>query len=220
MLFFGHSHIFALYRGATAEGLNPAKFYLADENKHVIKYSIDDMVLRFPKDKCFTPPVIFSFFGFDHIWTMTSQFTPFDFPSAGQKKFLPEAQIVPEKLVETYVSAFIKSFGFANYLDKAVGLIEGIYGKIPMYHLASPPPVRWPNIRPEDLPATRKVWLIANCIRREICEQYGITYIENPPECFDQEGFLPTALVEDLNHGNERYGRCVFQHMKKNGVIK
>ena len=65
-------------------------------------------------------------------------------------------------------------------------------------------------------PALRhKLWLLHSRIYANFCRVHGITYVRNPPEVFDEDGFLRREYWGDFVHGNAQYGAALLVHLKE-----
>lgn len=60
-----------------------------------------------------------------------------------------------------------------------------------------------------------KFWKLHSNLFEEFCMKSGIVYFKNPPEIFDESGFLSEPYWGDYVHANAQYGAVILQHLEE-----
>lgn len=58
-----------------------------------------------------------------------------------------------------------------------------------------------------------KMWALHSRVFADFCRSRDIAFAPNPPEALDENGFLAESCLQDLMHGNERYGTLVLEQV-------
>lgn len=60
-----------------------------------------------------------------------------------------------------------------------------------------------------------KFWKLHSDLFEEFCMKAGILYFKNPPEIFDESGFLAEPYWGDYVHANANYGAVILGHLEE-----
>ncbi len=60
-----------------------------------------------------------------------------------------------------------------------------------------------------------KFWKLHSNLFEEFCTKAGIGYFKNPPEVFDEAGFLAEPYWGDYVHANAHYGAVILRHLEE-----
>lgn len=160
---------------------------------------------------------------------------PFDFvvPESPNLLLDPDAKLVPYDLIRKRLHW---------ELAPAMGVMKQLKSctDVPLYQLSPPPPVgnsdavaehinvaaaqmsdRWVQQLQSDMrrrgiapPALRfKLWSAFVDVAKQLCAEFGISFLPSPTETKDRDGFLREEYRWDAFHANPRYGELVVRQL-------
>jgi hypothetical protein len=147
---------------------------------------------------------------------------PFDLvlPEAPDLPIDPEAEIVPFGAMRAMLE-----MSLTRDLSRLEDVVEIATGQV--YHFETPPPMEdeWvKDQRPTKwashwkLSSTKylmyKLWRLNSQIIRAHAERLGVVFVERPQGAVNEEGLLRAEFVENLTHGNAKYGALVLEQME------
>lgn len=219
MLFFGHSHYAVQYKAAILQGCKADYLYLVGDTQ-AYKLTVQEMADKFlTLSTEVEPPIIFNILGIESFWCMWNNYKPLEFFLHENDSVYPGCPIVPKNLIVSFTKTINSSLHFPELLLKAKSLVKDRWGTVSMCHFAAPPPIYWENMPPQAVSLVYKAWVVANDVRREICETNGIRFIDPPEESRDQNGFLHQKFTTGRHHGNLDYGHACINKLKTLGII-
>jgi hypothetical protein len=226
----GNSHMRAIMRAAPALGLPIVAHSLKDPmhegDERSVGQRIADAVAAVRRDR---PERLLCFVGGGAPATLGTLLhpRPFDFrlPWRADLPFDAEAEAIPYDAVRAVVQNFgAESFRLLTRLRSLSGSIAQFESPPPLFdnavlldlsrrlqrklndrdgtatsHAIAPPWLRY------------KLWTLHSRLFEEFCAAQGIAFVRNPAGAFDAQGFLAPDCVQDLMHGNERYGELVLR---------
>jgi len=236
MLCIGHSLVSSLHFAASKSGLNSFLYYLSrvEPRNTSQKFKLSEIEEHFPLRTC--PPVFINIFGIEMLLSQFNTHHPFDFYVEDNTSFLPGAQIVPQEIIEECADSMLRGLKYKEFLIEIQRVITHKFGNVPIYHLPLPPvskltifgsenstSLNWEDViqrRPTNIHANQKIRDLLDSKKKEIAESLGMMYLQNPPEVYDEEGFLHTKGFFDGFHANDTwYGMLFLDMLRKQGIL-
>jgi hypothetical protein len=229
LIFVGHSHIGAISKGAAASGKKiiavPLREQLKKLSRNALLAELGDKVAKAVQENA--AEVVFCLIGggMHAVLGLVQHPDRFDFvlPDRADLPFDAHSTLVPFDVMENLM---------ARKLRKHTHLLNQLAQSIParLVQLEAPPPIKDGTYLLEggfgyevaiktygiSQPWLRyKLWVLQSRLYRRYCERLGITYLPNPREVLDDEGFLARPFWGDFVHANEQYGALLLDKLEK-----
>ena len=239
VLAFGHSHLVALQSGyeAIKSDLSVTldvhfkpiwglyhPFVRREGNSVIYNADLEADLSRLTKE-LLVDVIVGTLIGSEHFaWAVQGQSRPFDviLPFSPELPRVPNAEAIPYQALRRVIYGAISDItGFYARIQLLTGL--------PVYQVLPPPPVssqlRVLDAAPQSLREmmlqtgtphwiTRyKLWLLWISVASEIADRDGIELIDPPMAVRDKNGLLLEEYCGDAVHGNDHYGRLIWQQV-------
>lgn len=228
LLCVGNSHLAAVARGAPIAGIEVIAIAMrnrrrpqgAEEEDAAFWTRVSEEI------EARRPSRLFAFIGggTPAVLGLLRHPEPFDviLPEAPTLPLHPEAAVVPYGALRAAMAAQLRRHFRRLARLAALG--------VPVVQAETPPPVpdnaflarsiarAHPDADAASIspPALRyKLWRLHGALFEEFCAARKITYVRNPPEVADADGFLKREYWGDAVHGNASYGAALLQRLKE-----